>query len=466
VIEAPVVAARPIVDTTLRVVASVLLASIVVAAWHDVSKAWDVWSYHLPFAGRIAGLVDPASYVFGRGNESRYDGFPLAAEAAQGLLWRIFGRIQAANLLSVGAIGALCIFLRRMFGVAWHLTFLALLAVPLVQIHATATYVDLPANACAAMLVLCACRAVITRDASPKLLAGAGVLAALTANAKFQLVPVVLAACAVLVFVAARAREGRGARLMVVLAFVPFVFATPLANFARHGNPVWPVALGPLPHLEGAYSSSPVWLENAPRPVRFLCSALELGLEPIASHGRWSIDQWTPPSHPGYRMGGYFGAYFAVNVAALVFAAWRRKDREVRVLAGAAAATCAVVSVLPQSHELRYYLVAMIVLVAANLAVWSRDKWAETSAVVVIALAIVAWSTSAHYLYASGDDFETLVANKTDARLIDSIEPGERVCVSRAPWTFLYAPQFHRPKRYTLQEAEDDVDCSGARKLE
>src|SRR5207248_2950804 len=51
------------VDTLLRVVASLLGASLVIAAWHDVSKAWDVWSYHLPYAGRIVGLVDPSSYA-------------------------------------------------------------------------------------------------------------------------------------------------------------------------------------------------------------------------------------------------------------------------------------------------------------------------------------------------------------------------------------------------------------------
>jgi hypothetical protein len=448
-----------IAETILRAAACVIAASLVVAAWHDVSKAWDVWSYHLPYAGRIVGLVDPASYAFGRASEARYHGFPLAAEAAQGLLWRITGHIQAANLVSVAAIGAFCIFLRRMYGVPWHLTFLALLAIPLVQIHATAAYVDLPANACAAMLVLCAARAALAHDASPRLVAGAGVLAALTANAKFQLVPIVVVASLVIAIVAAR----RG-RLLVVVAFVPIVFATPLLNFVLHGNPVWPIALGPFPHLEEAYASSPVWLEHVPRPVRFVCSALELGLEPIAGHSRWSIDQWTPPSHPGYRMGGFFGAYFAVNVIALAYAALRR--RESRTIAGAAFLTTAVVSVLPQSHELRYYLVGMIVLVAANLVVWSRERPLVTSAVACVALAVVTWSTSGHYLYASGDSFETLVADKTDKRLLDAIAPGERVCISRAPWTFLYAPRFHPEKTYSVQEAEDDDDCAGARKLE
>ncbi len=465
--------AGQIVDATLRVLAAVLLASLVVAAWHDASKAWDVWYYHLPFAARIAGIMDAPAYTFSHANQARFDGYPLLGEAIQGALWRITGRPECATFFSLAALPAFAWFLKRAFAVPPHLTLIASLAIPLVQIHATGCYVDLTANTCAAMLALLGYRQVVRREApSLRVLVASGALAATTANMKFQLVPVVIGAAIVLVATALRAdavcaqrgRATRRTRLVVILALAPFVFATPLKNVVRHGNPVWPVeihALGrSLPHVEKAYASSPAWLEHAPGPARFAASVLELGLRPIASHERWSIDQWTPPSDPGYRMGGFFGGYVAVNLAALAYAALRRRSREAVVAASFVAGATGLTSVLPQSHELRYYLWWMLLLVALNLVVWSREARLCVAAVTTLAFIVVSWSTGGTYLYASGDSFADLMAAKVDRAALERIAPGERVCVAREPWTFLYAPRFHPGKGYSVQEAESPEECS------
>jgi hypothetical protein len=203
-----------------------------------------------------------------------------------------------------------------------------------------------------------------------------------------------------------------------------------------------------------------------PRPVRFGASVLELGLRPVASHARWSVDQWTPPSDPGYRMGGFFGAYVVMNLAALAFAALKRRTHETRVAAAFVAGATIVVSVLPQSHELRYYLFWMLLLVALNLVLWSRERPITTGLSCAVALAIVGWSTGGTYLYASGDSFAQLVAAKVDRTTLEKIEPGQRVCIGRQPWTFLYAPIFHPERTYSVQEMEDPTDCEGARSLE
>ena len=462
--------AAKIVDRTLAAVAALLVASLAVAAWHDVSKAWDVWYYHLPFAGRIVGLLDPQAYAFGRLNQARYDGFPLLGEALQGLLWRTTGRVECAAFVSFAAVPGIAWFLHRAERVPPHVTVLALLAIPLVQIHATGCYVDLPANTCVTLLVLLVYRQIVRREAPPmRVMLGAAALAAAAANMKFQLVPVVVVASLALVVIALRRDEDRLGRLLVIMLALPLVFATPLKNLALYGNPVWPVELRLLghtfPHLEGAYASSPDWLAGVPGPVRWAASVMELGLRPIASHARWSLDQWTPPREPGYRMGGFFGAYVVVNVLALITAVVVRRSRESKVALAFAGAASVVASLLPQAHELRYYLFWMLLLVSLNLIVWSHERRALVGLAALGALAVVAWSTGGTYLRASGDSFATLVNDHVDARALESITPGERVCISRAPWTFLYAPRFHRGRVYEVQEAEALSECAEARPL-
>ena len=463
--------AAKIADRALAVLAGVLLVSLAIAAWHDVSKGWDVWYYHLPFAARISGLIEPSTYAFGRLNQARYDGFPLLGEALQGLLWRITGRPECAAFVSLAAVPGLAWFLKKTMGVPPHIAVLALLAIPLVQIHATGCYVDLAANACVTMLAMLLYRQIVRREApSLPVLAAGAVLAIAAANTKFQLVPVVVVTAVALVATALRRDTQRRARLLVIAVALPLVFATPLKNTVRHGNPVWPVEIHllgtSLPHLEGAYASSPDWLADVPRPARWSASVLELGLRPIASHARWSLDQWTPPREPGYRMGGFFSGYVLVNVAALVLAAFVRRSRETTVALWVAGGATVVASVMPQSHELRYYLFWMLLLVSLNLVVWSRERPVTVGVVAALALSIVAWSTGGAYLYASGDSFATLVKDHVDGAALERVSPGERVCVARSPWTFLYAPRFHAERTYTVQEAEDATECAGARPLE
>lgn len=460
-------------DVALRVVAAALLVSLSIAAWHDVSKAWDVWYYHLPFAARIVGLVDARTFVLGATNQARFDGFPLFGEALQGIFWRITGRPETASFVALLSVPGIAWFLRRTFGVPAHVAVIAFLAIPLVQIHATGSYVDLPANTWLTILGLIGFRQVVLREApSVRTLIGASALAVATANTKFQLVPVTVVAALILVVMSLRADADRHARLLVIVFAMPFVFATPLKNLALHGNPVWPVELQvfgkSLPHLEGAYASSPVWLEHVPGPVRWAASVFELGLRPIASHARWSIDQWTPPSEPGYRMGGFFSGYVIVNLGALVLAAWVRRSRETNVALAFAGAAAIAASLMPQAHELRYYLFFMLLLVSLNLVLWSRAGASRlvTGLVATAALVIVGWSTGWGYLYASGDSFAELVAAKADRAAIARIPPGQRVCIVEQPWTFLYAPRFHGDQQFTVQEAAGAEECAGAPLLE
>ena len=117
--------------------AALLLASMLGAALHDVSHAWDVWYYHLPFAGRLSGVVPPEAFVFHAANQARFDGFPLFGERLQGRCGGSPGAPECANLVAFAERPALRLVPPARASVPPHLSVLGLFAVPLVQAHAT-----------------------------------------------------------------------------------------------------------------------------------------------------------------------------------------------------------------------------------------------------------------------------------------------------------------------------------------
>jgi hypothetical protein len=169
-------------------------------------------------------------------------------------------------------------------------------------------------------------------------------------------------------------------------------------------------------------------------------------------------------------MGGYFGAYVLANLAFLGLAAWRR-TREARAAAMLFGGVTLVVSLMPQSHELRYYMHWMMLLVSLNLILWTSPRFGHARGplalglTATLALAVVAWSTNADFLYASGSTFAEYLAKRAPSAAFSEVVPGDHLCVSRQPFTFLYAPAFHPTKTYAVQEAVTDEDCRGARPL-
>jgi hypothetical protein len=471
----------------LRVPAGLLLVSMLAAALHDVSRAWDVWYYHLPFAARLAGVVPADRFVFHAANQARFEGFPLLGELLQGLLWRVTGRAECANLVAFVTVPTFAWWLGRRFHIPPHLAVLALLAIPLVHLHATSCYVDLLANVAVSALVLLAIEShVEVAPVRAGTLALAGLAAAVAVNTKSLVHPVVVVALAAIGWRAlpplARALRGP-ARARAVLTLgciavaIPLVFATPLKNTLVHGNPYYPVrvkVLGhELPGPEAPYSSSPLWLEEAPRPLRFACSLLEVGIRPMTDRRRWTVDQWMPTGSAGNRMGGFFGAYV---VAELLLLGWRvireRAARSARVAGVAFASLTAFTAFMPQSHELRYYLYWMIVLVSLNL--WLACRPDATRVVVgptglgalsLLALFLVLAVTRGGYAWPSGSTFAELVKEQVDERVLAEVHDGDRVCVEREPYNLLWASALHAPRQYVVKEAERPGECDGYRAL-
>jgi hypothetical protein len=261
------------------------------------------------------------------------------------------------------------------------------------------------------------------------------------------------------------ARSNRA--LLVMLLWLPIVFASPLKNLLLHHNPYYPVRIAIAGHTlagtEDPYASSPLWLRDTPRPLRFAASVLEIGARRLSDHRRWTVDQWAPDDAPGYRMGGYFGAYVIVHLIWMV-AAWARdRSRESNVTGLGFVALTALVAIMPQSHELRYYMAWMITLVSINLWNATRRNSKEALALGYVssaALAIVLLVTQAGYVYPSGSTFAELVREKTDERQIAGLRENATVCLDKPPYNLLWAAAFHPPRHYLVKEAEHLQGCA------
>lgn len=430
--------------------AALTFGLLVLSAAHDVSQAWDSGYYHLPFAARLWGILPEDLYVFSRANEARFQGFPLLAEWVQGALWRASGRVQGANFVGLMSLVAFCAVLARSFGVRPSVAWLGLLGVPLVQTHATSAYVDLPANLALALGILFTVRA--GSEATPRARDGAIAMTCLAfaGNAKLQLLPMVGIAAAFVCFRFLR----KAPRHLAWLAPMALVgCATVLRNAMRFGNPVYPVALhiGPmvLHGPEAAYASSPPALASWPAPVRWALSVFEVGRAP------WSVDQFAAPESLDYRMGGFFGLYVLLH---LVLLARRAREPSMRPWSIAFALLTAVASVMPQSHELRYYMAWMVVLVSTNLIAY-REYAFRLGMLGAVATGIVVVVTGGAYVMPSGSDLATLRARKVDAAVVERLVRGKGSCVDAAPFTWLYAAPFQGGPRYVVREAEEGEPC-------
>ncbi len=477
----PMQAAQIWIRRTLKCVVFGLMITTLFGALHDVSRAWDVWSYHMPFAARLVGIVPRDFFTFDAGNEARFQGFPVLGELLQGWLWRLIGRPEAANLVAFSSVPVYGLFLRHRFGVPLYLSTLGLLAVPLVQLHMTSCYVDLPGNTAAAVLILLALES-YTRSEPPtvRTVILAVFAAAVAANTKALLHPVVFTALTLLALRAAVLQAGAGffathARRLAALGAISIVsaviFATPLKNLAAHGNPYYPLDFTILGHhfpgLEQPYESSPRWLASAPRPLRFVASILELHSAPLADRHRWTVDQWTAPNAPGYRMGGFFGAYVVGQLIFFAYQLVRQKSRQTRRVGGGFALLTALTSALPQSHELRYYMYWIIVLVSLNLWLACQKSQATLLGITsVAALGVVLSVTHCGYVYPSGISFRELVREKVNGNIVDRLAAGASICVARQPYDLLWAAPFHPPYQYRVKSVELKSQCGDYRPID
>lgn len=479
----------------LQLSAAGLLVGLLVKALFEVDNHFDSWWYHLPWAARLAGLMSPDEYLFEPLAAARFEGFPVLPELLQGLLWRATGRVESANLVGFLSLAAYIFFLRRYLGVAWWLATPALLAVPLVQAHATVAYVDLIANlAMAALLLLTFLAYVRTGFVRRETLALLLFTAFVAANSKLQLIPLVALALmfAAYPFSVWLSSPDKGKqpgstakvlRLTVIALAMGAIFFVPLKNLVQHGNPVYPLKLEiagvVLNHQEQLppEDMGTGTLTDSPQAVKWFYSVFEVGMSPLFDVKRWTLDSSAPPGAPMTIQGGYFNLYVVAQLILLLYLLTRvgRKERRAAlVLVGVASA---VTMVMPASHLLRYYMYWMICIISLNLyflaalnAEWMRRIAASVFLLFVLMVVDITDQNFVRPRFYSLDQFLT---ERIDPRILRDVKSGGPVCLAMADVSrhFLYAPLWHPPANYTVKagpfhaadEAEVQATCAGRR---
>lgn len=447
-----------------------LMATLLVKSIVDVDSHFDSWWYHLPWAARLAGLVPPDAYGFEPLAEVRFEGFPVLPELVQGMLWRLGGRVEFANLASFGSLVVFILFLRAFFRVDWWLAVPALLAVPLIQAQATSTYVDLFANLPMAALVLLLYQILATRRVEPRILAGIAVSAIVAANSKLQLLPLValtlLAAflASVPQLVSWLKMPGTASHKWlwagVTALALAAVFFVPLKNAVLHGNPVYPLRIELLGHvLNHAESLPPEDLGGGaagslPQAGKWLYSVFELGMGPVFKVDRWSVDSAAPEGSPLGIQGGLFGAYVVLQLLFFAYLAREAAPRERKAALVVIGFFSAAAAVMPASHLLRYYMFWFISLIALNLhylcAHHGTASRMYVSAALFAVVLLVIDASDQNFVRPRFYSAEDLLAERVDPRILAKVQASASTCLvlDWANQPFLYAPIWHTGRYY------------------
>lgn len=356
------------------VISVLAMADLGIRAALRLEMRWDTFAYHVPFDALRGGLAVP--YDMSDTVRGFYEGFPPLPHLMQGMLWRLTGSLNATGAVNYLAFAAFILFCHIVLHARFWVVTLISLTAPLVLIHTTVSYVDLFGNSLLAIgtssclyLYLFSFR----RSCVPLIGGLIGIVGA--AWSKYQLVPVVALLFGLFLFVGLRwasRANFHSARLIGLLVMAAAVAAVPYAkNVAEYGNPIWPIALpivgAALPSQLDAttlISERPPPLRDRSSPDLFINSLFEIDHPTHYDYRpRWIIDQGN--AWIAFRMGGFW-ATGVVTYLALMIAMLFVFRRRVGIYAGGATiGVLSVVALLPQSHELRYYLFIPLTWAAA-----------------------------------------------------------------------------------------------------
>lgn len=468
----------PIYQLAMKGAAILLLASMGLKAITDVDIYWDVWSYHMPFAGLLWGISTPETLLFDSDIQVRFDGFGLLGEFFQGFFWFITGRFETGNLVGFLSFVLYLFFLKTRFNIPVHLSAIALLAVPLIQMHAISSYVDLPANLAAAVAIMTTYHLYARPDdikRSDLYLLFLG--AACAANMRLMLIPIVfgilcfaIPRLVLLHFKNRKAGTGNKVKsyykLSILCVALAIIFATPIKNTALHGNPVYPVKVGIGDFTLNHYASEQVWSPpkfpglNASRPAFWLYSMFEIIPTPMYFYF-WDINSWW--GWVGTKFGGTFGAYILFQSIFFISLVALRRTRETRILIILFVIMTACTAAMPGSGQIRYYMYWIIVLISFNLYLavhlarqgplpkfLNMKSLSLTASAALLVVIIFTKAVNVSPTFYSLEDFKR---DRVYPKRLSSVQSKNGGCITRAetPYFYLYSSALHPPLKYRLE---------------
>lgn len=491
-------------EIILSLVAIIICSAIFLKAIIDVDTNYDVGWYHLPFAARIWGIIPKSSFLSENLVEYRYDGFPLLAHFFQGFFWKVTGRVQSTNLVGYFSLIVYFFFLLHYFQAPLYLSVIAILAIPAVLTHAATSFVDLPGNIGAAVVVMMLYRFFSkTTLPSKKELWATFLGATMAANTKPQLTVLITFLWSIvgirlvwLYFIDTKTNSdanyarGRNISTLLINAIASgLIFATPIKNVALYGNPVYPIKVE-VAGIVLNHRATPKTYSEGNRPQKWLKSVFEVNTP------EWTADQYNYSGNPQLldRAGGFFGAYVVFNLLLLLGLTIREqlvnrtsannKSHNATTAFMIVLATSIFAANFPQSHELRYFMFWMIVLVSLNLSLvatlsqnqtisWIKSK--HLGLCCLLFLSIVCTKVDNSYLRPSFISPQAYMKDAVNWKLLHEVLPNKRVCMiarhaipdlKAVPFASIanaifYSSYFHPEINYdySITVAIDSKDC-------
>ncbi|NCY26215.1 MAG: hypothetical protein EBX37_15660, partial [Alphaproteobacteria bacterium] len=363
---------RKLAEAALRTgLGAALLLALLAKAWIDYDDTWDTWWYHVPFAGRMWGMTPESAYVLEEITQLYYSAFPKLIEWLQGFLWWSTGRLQATNLVGWGALALFSVWLHRRFALPLSGVVVSLLAIPLVQSHASSSYIDLVGNlSMTACLLLAWNYYQQPQDMRRRDWWLMAALICFSAFIKYLLLSLIglVGALVGLRYVwlhrHAQKKLPRPAVLVACAGVLALSLYTPVRNTVVHGNPVYPLVFERKSEdkPDGAHIARHSHILISFGFERWLISVFELD-RPV---GKWTRDQLTFAPETN-RKGGFNPAYVVAQLALLAWLCMHSPRDYRRKLLLFTGLLTVVAAWMPRPQELRYYMFWMVWLVSINL---------------------------------------------------------------------------------------------------